>query len=124
MDWNPLVQAGASFVTLVVIPWGIYEYRRRTGVELTAQQRAAIDGALNTAKGIIETKLDQGKLSVQDVQTGGTEVRKQAAEALQRVPDAAKAQEVTTDSAAAIIVGRVDTSKAADSVQAVVSLKG
>lgn len=110
-DYDLLIKAVLALLTTVVIPWAIMAYQKRTGVQVTDQQRAAVQATLTTAAGIIQTSLDQGKLRTADIREDHGAVRAQAIAALARVPDAATAQGMTTEAAAAIIVGRVDTSE-------------
>lgn len=109
-DYAPLIQALALLVTSVVIPWGIYEFRRRTGVTVTDQERSAVYNSLQTGAGIIQTMLDQGKLKAADVTETNPVVLRVAERSLARVPDAAAAQATTAAGGAEIIVGRVNTS--------------
>lgn len=109
-DYDVIVKAFAALLSLVVIPWAIGAYQKRTGVEVTDQQRAAIYHALDTGKGQIETLLDQGTLKVADVTPTHPAVWQAAKEALARVPESAASQHITTDAAAQIIVGAVNTS--------------
>ncbi len=109
-DWDILIKAGAAVMTSVVIPWAILAYQKRTGVQVTDQQRAAVQAALTTAAGIIRTQIDQGVLHVQDVHPANDAVLLEAKAAIARVPESAAAQGMTAAAAAEIIVGRVDTS--------------
>lgn len=104
-----LVNAAMVIVSLA-IPWAIFEYQKRTGVQVTEQQRAAVYNALNTAKGMLQTQLDQGRLRISDITPSSTAVVEAAKAALARVPDSAKAQATSVASAAEIIIGRLDTS--------------
>jgi hypothetical protein len=108
-DWSPLIQAGGLIVTTVVVPWAIVAYQKRTGIALTDQQRAAVQAALTTAAGIIETKIDQGSLSVADLTPAHPAVVAAAWAAIDRVPDSAAAQGLTAQAAAEIVVGKVRT---------------
>lgn len=111
-DWSPLVSAAGLLVSSVLVPWAIVAYQKRTGIALTDQQRAAVQGALTTAAGMIETRLDQGTLRIADVRVDHPAVVLAAAEALARVPDAAAAQGVSAVVAAEIVVGKIDTGAA------------
>lgn len=114
-DWSPLVSAAGLLVSSVLVPWAIVAYQKRTGIALTDQQRAAVQAALTTAAGLIETKLDQGTLRVGDVRVDHPAVVEAAEAALGRVPDAAAAQGVSLGAAAEIVVGRVRTAPLATS---------
>lgn len=108
-DWSPLIQAFSVVMTTVLIPWALLAYQKRTGVALTDQQRAAVLGAVKTAAGTIETKLDQGLLAAVHVDVGNEQVRREAAAAIAAVPNAAAALGMTPDGVARMIVGAVDT---------------
>lgn len=108
-DWSPLISAGALIVTSVLVPMAIAAYQKRTGIALTDQQRAAVQGSLATAAGLVETLIDRGKLAVADVRPDHPAIVEAAVAALQRVPDAAAAQHVSPTAAAEIVVGRVRT---------------
>jgi hypothetical protein len=92
-----------------VIPWGVWEFRKRTGVEITAQQTAAFLSAADTVKGLIQTKLDQGKLTVAEIVPDNPVVAKLAGEALARIPDAAAGIKSGAVALATIAVSQVDT---------------
>lgn len=108
-DWDIIIRDGAMVMTTIIVPFGIWAYQKRTGVQVTDQERAAVQGALTTAAGIIQTQLDQGVLKVADIHPLHPRIEDEAAAALDRVPDSAKAQGITVASAAAIVVARVDT---------------
>lgn len=110
-DWSTVVDAFSGLLASVVIPWAIMAYQRRTGVQITEQQRQAVYNALDTAKGLLETRIDQGRLAVHEVAHDHPEVIEAAQAALARVPNSAAAQGMTTEAAAAIIVGRMDTAR-------------
>jgi len=109
-DWDILIKAVATLLTTVVVPWGILAYQRRTGVQVTDQERASVYAALTTAAGILQTQLDQGLIQISDINANNKSVMVEARAALARVPDSAAAQGVSPAAAAAIVVGRVDTS--------------
>ena len=108
-NWDPLIQALATLLTVVIIPWGVWEYRQRTNLQETDQQRKAVMQAMDTAKGLVETAMDQGLLRPSEVKPDNRVIQREAEEALARVPEAAKAQGTTIDAAAKMIVARVDT---------------
>lgn len=109
-DWTPFVAPAALLLNVVIIPWAIVAYQRRTGVQLTDQQRAAVSGALTTAAGLLETLIDQGSLRVSDITPDNREIMVAARTALARVPDAAAKVGISPFTAAAIVVARVNTS--------------
>lgn len=117
MDWTPIFQAiiaalGTIITALaaIYVPRAIAAFERRTGVQVTDQQRAAIYHAIETGAGMLQTQLDQGRLKIGDITPNSPAVVDAAKAALARVPDSAAAQAVSVASAAAILVGRVDTS--------------
>ena len=116
IDWTPIVQAclgaAALIMTGIVIPWAITAYQQRTGKQITDQQRSAVYSAAQTAGGIIETLLHQGKLSVADVTPDNPAIVKQAYAAVHRVSDAAAAQNTSVADMANLIVGRTNTAEA------------
>lgn len=116
LDLTPIVQpilaaAGAVIAGLaaIYVPKLIAAFTAWTGVALTDQQRAQVLGAVQTAAGMIETKLDQGILSAAHVTIANDEIRAEAAAAIQAVPMAASALGMTQDGVARMIVGNVDT---------------
>lgn len=108
-DWDIIIRDGAMVMTTIIVPFGIWAYQKRTGVQVNDQERAAVQSALTTAAGIVQTQLDQGALKVADITPEHPVIMKAAREALARVPDAAAAQATTPAAAAAVIVARVDT---------------
>ena len=117
IDWSPILQAVMAVIASVItgliaifVPRAIAAIEARTKVQITDQERQAVFAALQTAAGIIKTKLDQGVLKIGDITPGNPAVVAQAQAALARVPDSAAAQGTTPVSAAEIIVGRVNTS--------------
>jgi hypothetical protein len=94
----------------VYLPRAISAFETKTKVELSADQKATIIGAAMTAKGIIETKLDQGVMHLSQISTTNPEVVAQAQAAIARVPDTAAAAKKSVSSMAETIVGLIDTS--------------
>ena len=109
-DIDLYMTIGRDLVGLIVLPIAYWAYQKRTGVAVTDQERAAISAALDTAKGQIETDIDQGHLTIGEVVADHPAIVQAAQDALARVPAAAAAQNVSLGTAAQIIVGRVDTS--------------
>lgn len=106
----------ASIVTAVVgillpiyMPKALAAFQMRTGIQLTDQQRATIQGAVATAAGSLETKLDQGLIRVADVHVANPTVAAEAQAAINAVPAAMAALGMTPDSVARMIVGKTDT---------------
>ena len=96
-------------VLAIYIPLGLSAFTRRTGIILTDQQRATVIGAVNTAKGMLETDIDNGVISAAHINVSNPVVLAQALSVINAVPTAATALGVTPDSVARMIVGAVDT---------------
>jgi hypothetical protein len=118
LDLTPIVQpilavAGSVIAALLAIyvPKALAAFTARTGIMLTELQRAQILGAVQTAAGTIETKLDQRILNASHVNVANDDVRAEAASAIAAVPDAMAGQGMTQAGVARMIVGRVDSAK-------------
>lgn len=98
----------ASLIAIYV-PKGLAALQARTNIQLTDQQRAQVLGAVQTAAGMIETKLDQGALKVAHIDIENPVIRDEARAALDAVPRAAEALGMSVDSVSRMIVGAVDT---------------
>jgi hypothetical protein len=116
LDLSVIVQpilavTGAVIASLLAIyvPKALAAFQARTNIQLTDQQRATVLGAVRTAAGVIETSLDQGVLRVAHVDIANPTVRAEAAAAINAVPVAAAALNMTVDGVARMIVGAVDT---------------
>ena len=116
-DLAPIIQAITAGIAALIaaliavyVPKAIAAFERRTGVQVTDQERAAVMGAVTTAAGLLQTKLDQGLIKISDITPASPEVQTAAQAALNRVPDSAANQGTTPSAAAAMIVARVDTS--------------
>lgn len=116
-DFQPIIQAVIALIAAVLtgligifVPRAIAAFEARTGVAVTDQERSAIMGAVTTAAGILQTKLDQGVLKIGDITPTSRAVVDEASAALNRVPTSAANQGTTASAAAAMIVARVDTS--------------
>jgi hypothetical protein len=96
----------------VLVPRAIAAFERRTGVQLTDQQRAAVMQAARTEAGMLETALQQGVVRLSQVTPTNGAMLDRAAAALARVPESAAAVGTTPAAMAAIIVGATDTAKA------------
>jgi hypothetical protein len=119
IDFTPIVQPilaaiGAVIASLLAIyvPKAIAAFQVRTEIELTDQQRATVLGAVQTAAGMVETKLDQGVMQVAHVNVANEQIRTEARAAMAAVPVATAALNMTVDGVARMIVGAVDTSPA------------
>jgi hypothetical protein len=106
-----LAVVGTVIASLLAIylPKALAAFQTRTKIQLTDQQRATVLGAVKTAAGILETSLDQGLLRVAHVDIANPTVRAQAAAAINAVPLAAAALNLTVDGVARMIVGAIDT---------------
>ena len=116
LDLSALMQpvlavVGAVMASLLAIyvPKALAAFEKRTGIQLTDQQRAQALGAVQTAAGIIETKLDQGALQVARVSIADPTIRAEAQSAIDAVPVAAAALNLNVDSVSRMIVGKIDT---------------
>lgn len=116
LDLSVIVQPilaviGAVIAALLTIylPKALAAFEARTGIILTENQRQTVLRAAQTAAGIIETRLDQGVLKVAHVDIENASVRMLASQALDDVPKAAAAMNMTVGGMAKIIVGAVDT---------------
>ena len=94
---------------LYTSPKAFAAFETRIGIQLTDQQRATVLGAVRTAAGMIETMLDQGSMRLAHVDVANPAVRAEAANAINSVPKAAAALNMTVDGAARMIVGAVNT---------------
>lgn len=108
-DVHLMIESLVVLINGVVVPWAIVAYQKRTGVQVTDQQRAAVQAALVTAAGIIQTKMDQRVLSVAEIKPENPIVLAEAGAALATVPISAAAEGTTQAVAARIIVGQVNT---------------
>ena len=96
-------------VLAVYVPKALAALEARTRIQLTDQQRATVLAAVRTAAGMIETTLDQGAMRTAQVDVANAAVRAEAANAINAVPLAAAALNVSVDGMARMIVGAVDT---------------
>ena len=116
LDLSPIVQPILAVIGTVIasllaiyIPRAIAVLQARTKIQLTDQQRATVLDAVRTAAGMIETRLDQGAMRVAHVDVANPTIRAEAAAAIDAVPLAAAALNMTVDGVARMIVGAVDT---------------
>jgi hypothetical protein len=116
LDLSAVVQPVLAVVGAVIaglltiyVPKALTAFQVRTSIALTDQQRAAVLGAVRTAAGMIETRLDQGALRVARIDIANPTVRAEAVSAIGAVPLAAAALNMTVDGVARMIVGAVDT---------------
>jgi hypothetical protein len=104
-----VVGIAVSGIIAIYIPKALAAFQARTGIQLTEQQRATVLGAVQTAAGTLETKLDQGVVNVAQIHIEDASVREQAQKAINAVPNAMASLGMTPDSVARMIVGKVDT---------------
>jgi hypothetical protein len=116
LDLSAIVQPLLAVIGTVIsgllaiyVPKGLAAFQARTGIQLTDQQRAVVLGAVRTAAGVVETKLDQGVMLAGHVEIANPMVRAEAVAAINAVPVAAAALNMTVDGVARMIVGAVDT---------------
>lgn len=93
----------------IVVPKAVSAFERYVGMKFDDKQLEAIYNSANTAKGILETKIDQGVLKLADLSENHPIVRDETRVAISRVPDAVAHHKVTDDQMAKIIVSRVET---------------
>lgn len=117
LDLTPIVQPILETIGLMIagliaayVPKAIAAFQARTGIMLTDQQRATMLGAVQTAAGAIETRLDQGLMHVAHVNVSDPTVLAEARAALDAVPATAASLGMTEAGVAKMIVGAVDTS--------------
>ena len=116
IDLTPIAQpiiaiAGTVLTGLaaVYVPKALAAFEARTKIQLTDQQRATVLGAVTTAAGMLETRLDQGAMVDAHINVGNATVQAEAQAAINAVPQAMAALQMTPDSVARMIVGKVDT---------------
>jgi hypothetical protein len=116
LDFSAVVQPILAVIGTVIaglltvyVPKALAAFQARTKIQLTDQQRATVLGAVRTAAGVIETTLDQGALRLAHVNVTNATVRDEATAAINAVPVAAAALNMTVDGMARMIVGAVDT---------------
>ena len=116
LDLTPVFQpvletAGLAVAGLIgiYVPKCLAAFEARTGIMLSEQQRQVVLGAVQTAAGVIETRLDQGAMQLAHIDVGNPAVLAEAHALLSAVPEAGRAMGLTPDAVARMIVGRIDT---------------
>jgi hypothetical protein len=116
IDLTPIVQPIIAVAGMVVtgllavyVPMGLNAFQKRTGIILTEQQQATIKGFVQTSAGVLETKLDQGALSVAHIDVKSDAVQAEAQSIINAAPIASAGLGMTVDGVAKMIVGSVDT---------------
>ena len=107
-EWASIIQSIAEVLIPVVGAWATYELRTRTSLIKDDQERAAVMQAIDTSRLLLQKKLAQGVIQPSDITPGSIAIISEASAALNRIPDAATSQGVTTLAAAAMIAARVD----------------
>ena len=116
IDLTPILQPILTAIGLVIagliaayVPKAIAAFEARTGIQIAAQQQAALVQAVQAAAGTIETRIDQKAMSVADVHVANPAVVALANEAIANAGAIAGATGLTPDSVARMIVGATDT---------------
>ena len=108
----PVVMGGCSIVVTWVFsryaPRAIAAYEQISGVQLDAQQQAAIYHAADTAASLIKAQIAQGVVHLTHaLDPNHPIIASHAQSAMARVPDAATEQKLTHQGMAEIIAGKV-----------------
>lgn len=103
---------GAFLIPLV--GWGMAIFQRRTGIEITAEQKAAVYAAVQTGRGIVLANMAAGSAHIADAKEGSLLIKSIASDAIASVPDAVSAQGVTHNQMARLISGAVGNAISAD----------
>jgi hypothetical protein len=109
---QPLLEIAGIVVTGMITIYGpkaLAAFQERTKIQLTENQRQTILGAVQTAAGKLETQLDQGVIKAGHITVNNPVVAKEAQAAINSVPAAMVALDMTTDKIAGMIVGAVNT---------------
>lgn len=124
LDVTTVLQPVLEMIALVIaglitryVPRALDAMEKRTGIQLTDQQRAKVLGAVQTAAGIVETDIDRKAMSLAQVHVDDPVIRAQAAAVIAAVPQAAAALGVTEAGVARMIVGAANTGPRAAPVQ-------
>lgn len=118
-DWTPITNAIIGLIGLLMtaaittyVPRALAAFEKRTGVQVTAQQTAAFLGAAMTVKGLVENKLNQGKLRISDIEPDNATIKQLADEAIARIPLAAAGINSGAEALATIAASQVNTGPA------------
>jgi hypothetical protein len=116
VDITTIIQAIEGVLATVItgliityVPKALAAFQAHTGVVLTENQRQTFLGAAKTAAGILETRLDQGLMSIEHINITNNAVVAQAQAVINAVPQAAAALGMTQAATARILIGMVDT---------------
>lgn len=118
---DPVLQqialAAVPVVGALMIPllgWGMTIFSKRTGIEITAEQKAAVYAAVQTGKGSFLANLAAGSAQLADAKEGSLLIKSLASDAMAAVPDAVSAQGVDHDHMARLIHGAIGNAISAD----------
>lgn len=116
VDLTPIIEPimaliGATITGLIAVyvPRALNAFEKRTGIQLTENQRKTVQDAVGTAAGMLETDLDKGALRVAHINVNNPEIQRQAQAVINAVPQSAAALGMTVDGVARMIVGATDT---------------
>lgn len=116
VDLTPIIEPimaliGATITGLIAVyvPRALNAFEKRTGIQLTENQRKTVQDAVGTAAGVLETDLDKGALRVAHININNPEIQKQAQAVINAVPKDAAALGMTVDGVARMIVGATNT---------------
>ena len=116
IDLQPVLQPVLDVAGLLIMgglahygPRAIKAFETYTGIQLSDQQQAKLMAAVNTAAGVIETRIDQQALSVAHVTVANDAVANEAKAIMLALPELAADLGLTEDGVAKMIVAKVDT---------------
>lgn len=116
VDLTTIIQAFEGVLATVItgliityVPKALAAFQAHTGVVLTENQRQTFLDATKTAAGILETRLDQGLMSIEHINITNAAVAAQAQAVINAVPRAAAALGMTQAATTRILIGMVDT---------------
>lgn len=78
-------------------------------LQIDQHQQGRVEAAARTAAGIIQTKIDQGDMTIQDVRTENKGLQQVVSDALVPVKESAAAQKATVESVSRMVIGMTDT---------------
>lgn len=116
MQVTDTVDLGSHLIHIAITAMALFLFPRLVkvaegylNIKLDARENAAFNTLLTAAAGVIETKLDQGAMSLLDVNRTNPHVVEQATRIITALGGAAIKYNVTGDVLANAIVGMVDT---------------
>lgn len=111
---QPIFQmVGIITATLIsaYVPKLVIAFEKSTAINLTTQQIKVMQGAVDTAVGILRTKLDKRIINIGHIETNGSVVLGEASNVIAAIPDTTRALQMTRDGVARMIVGRLNTQR-------------